>query len=101
MNCNKGTVNNYYKIIKGFLKANIEINSDSPYINQLILKISEEKNTDEYPLTREWLRDNKNFMHVSKELGDKVNTSEDIVMFVAKNLPILQRTFYKVQPYFK
>ena len=101
VNCNKGTVNNYYKIIKGFLKANIEINSDSPYINQLILKISEEKNTDEYPLTREWLRDNKNFMHVSKELGDKVNTSEDIVMFVAKNLPILQRTFYKVQPYFK
>ena len=99
VNCNRNTVNNYYKIIKGFLKATINLNSNSPNINLFIQKINDEKNTDEYPSTREWLR--SNFKNVTNELGDKDNSSEDIVMFVAKNLQILRRIFLKVQPYFK
>ena len=101
VNCNKGTVHNYYKIIKTFLNATIDNDCNLPYINQLIIKISEEKNTDEYPLTREWLGSNKNFINVTNELGNKVNPSENVIMFVAKNLPIIRKTFYKVQPYFK
>ena len=99
VNCNRNTVNNYYKIIKGFLRATINLNSNSPNINLFIQKINDEKNTDEYPSTREWLR--SNFKNVTNELGDKDNSSEDIVMFVAKNLQILRRIFLKVQPYFK
>lgn len=94
VNCNKGTVHKYYKIIKTFLKATIDNDSNLPYVNQLIQKIKEEKNND----THEWLR--KNLIYVTREIEDKLNPSEDVIMFVVKNLTIIRKIFFSIHPHF-
>lgn len=92
INCNKGTVLKYYTIVKAFLRAITEPDgSDSPTIWQLIEIASDEKNAQEYPKTRAWLKDNNSFITLSHEINGNENApiSESNIMFVVKNLQIL------------
>lgn len=99
--CNKGTVKNYYLVIKAFLNATINNESNIPFINQLLIKVSKEKNTEEYTSTRKWLNEGKNLIHLNNEIDDKAKISDDIVIFVVKNLQLLRKIFFKVHPSFQ
>lgn len=93
INCNKGTVLKYYTIVKAFLKAITELDSDSPTVCQLIKIVNEEKNKIEYPYTRKWLKENNRFITLSHEINgsDKESFPESNIIFVAKNLQILKK----------
>ena len=93
INCNKGTVLKYYTIVKAFLRAITEPDgSDSPTIWQLIEIARDEKNAQEYPKTRAWLKDYNSFITLSHEINGNENApiSESNIMFVVKNLQILK-----------
>lgn len=93
INCNRGTVLKYYTIVKAFLKAITEHNSDTPITCQFIELASDEKNNIEYPKTRAWLKDNNRFITLSNEINGNENApiSESNIMFVVKNLQILNK----------
>ena len=87
INCNKGTVLKYYTIVKAFLRAITEPDgSDSPTICQLIKIASEEKNAQEYPKTRVWLKENNKLITLSNEINGNENAPipESNIMFVVK-----------------
>lgn len=97
INCNKGTVLKYYTIVKAFLIAITELDSDLPTVCQLIEIAKEEKNTQEYPETRKWLRKDDKLVTLSDEINrnnkedNKESFPESNIMFVAKNLQILKK----------
>lgn len=93
INCNRGTVLKYYTIVKAFLKAITELESDSPTVCQLIKIANEEKNTQEHPETRMWLKEKNKLLTLSFEISknNKDNIPESNIMFVLKNLQILKK----------
>ena len=97
INCNKGTVLKYYTIVKAFLIAITELDCDLPTVCQLIEIAKEEKNAQEYPETRKWLRKDDKLVTLSDEINknnkedNKESFPESNIMFVAKNLQILKK----------
>ena len=93
INCNKGTVLKYYTILKAFLRAITELNSGLPTVCQLIKIASEEKNAQEYPDTRKWLKKDGKLVTLSNEINGNENAPipESNIMFVVKNLQILKK----------
>jgi hypothetical protein len=103
INCNKGTVLKYYTIVKAFLRAITEPDgSDSPTICQLIKIASEEKNAQEYPKTRVWLKENNKLITLSNEINGNENAPipESNIMFVVKNLQVLKKIHYMMHSHF-
>ena len=102
INCNKGTVLKYYTIVKAFLRAITELDSDSPTVCQLIKIVNEEKNKIEYPDTRKWLKENNRFITLSHEINgsDKESFPESNIMFVVKNLQVLKKIHYMMHSHF-
>ena len=103
INCNKGTVLKYYTIVKAFLRAITEPDgSDSPTICQLIKIASEEKNAQEYPKTRVWLKENNKLITLSNEINGNENAPipESNIMFVVKNLQVLKKIHYMMYSHF-
>lgn len=100
--CNKGTVLKYYTIVKAFLKAITELDSDSPTVCQLIKIANEEKNNIEYPNTRKWLKENNRFITLSNEINgnDNAPIPESNIMFVVKNLQVLKKIHYMMHSHF-
>lgn len=90
--CNRSTVLKYYTIVKAFLRAITELDSDSPTVC-LLIKIANEENNIEYPKTRVWLKENNRFITLSHEINGNDNTpiQESNIMFVVKNLQILKK----------
>lgn len=93
INCNKGTVLKYYTILKAFLRAITELNSGLSTVCQLIKIASEEKNAQEYPDTRKWLKKDGKLVTLSNEINGNENAPipESNIMFVVKNLQILKK----------
>ena len=107
INCNKGTVLKYYTIVKAFLRAITEPDgSDSPTICQLIKIASEEKNAQEYPDTRKWLKTDGKLVTLSNEInGNNKENNKDCfpesnIMFVVKNLQVLKKIHYMMHSHF-
>ena len=103
INCNKGTVLKYYTIVKAFLRAITEPDSsDSPTICQLIKIASEEKNAQEYPDTRKWLKKDGKLVTLSNEIkkNNKDAIPESNIMFVVKNLQVLKKIHYMMYSHF-
>ena len=102
INCNKGTVLKYYTILKAFLRAITELNSGLPTVCQLIKIASEEKNAQEYPDTRKWLKKDGKLVTLSNEINGNENAPipESNIMFVVKNLQVLKKIHYMMHSHF-